>query len=86
MSNLWSGVIDTDNEYVTLASISGVTFEADKTYTLQIKGSCTLCESTAQPTSGGFHIDRLMPIQYTAGTGDLYVKNDSYYCEINIAE
>ena len=39
MSNLWSGVINTNNEYVTLASISGVTFEDDKTYTLQIKGS-----------------------------------------------
>ena len=86
MSNLWKGQINTNNEYQKLETISGLSFENDKTYTIQIVGSCTLCESESLPTEGGFLIDNKSPIQYTAGTGDLYVKNDSYYCEINIAE
>lgn len=85
MSNLWYGSIQTDGEYVTLSSISGVTFTSGTTYTLQVKGKCYLCEKSAKPTSGGFLITEEMPIQYAAGSDDLYVRNVSDSCLINIA-
>lgn len=86
MANLWYGSIKTDGDYATLASISGVTFTADKTYTIQVKGKCYLCEKSSKPTSGGFLVTEGMPVQYTAGTGSLYVKNISDFCTINIAD
>lgn len=86
MSNLWSGVIDTHNEYIKFSEISGVTFEEGKTYIIQINGSCTLIESSALPTDGGFLVNTLIPVAYTKGSGDLYVKGESYFCTLNLAE
>ena len=86
MSNLWSGVIDTQNEYIKFSEISGVTFEEGKTYIIQINGSCTLIESSVLPTDGGFLVNTLIPVAYTKGAGDLYVKGESYFCTLNLAE
>ena len=86
MANIWYGSIKTDGEYVTLASISSKTFTASKTYTIQVKGKCYLIEASSKPTSGGFLVTEGMPVQYTKGTGDLYVRNVSEFCTINIAE
>lgn len=85
MANLWYGTIQTDGEYETLSSISGQTFTEGTTYTIQVKGECFLCESSSKPTSGGFLISDGRPVQYTAGTGDLYVKDVSVSCTLNIA-
>lgn len=86
MANLWYGSIHTDGDYETLASISNQTFTNGTTYTLQVKGKCYLCESASKPTSGGFLISGEMPVQYTASTNALYVKDVSESCTINIAE
>ena len=86
MSNLWSGAIDTHNEYIKFSEISGVTFEDGKTYVIQINGSCTLIESLTTPTDGGFLVNTLLPVKYTKGDGDLYVKGESYLCTLNVAE
>lgn len=86
MSNLWKGQINTNNEYQKLETISGLTFDSDKTYTVQVRGACTICESSEVPTEGGFVIRTEEPFQYVKDEGDFYVKNDSYFCEINIAE
>lgn len=86
MSNLWSGAIDTHNEYIKFSEISGVTFENGKTYVIQINGSCTLIESLTTPTDGGFLVNTLLPVKYTKGDGDLYVKGESYLCTLNVAE
>lgn len=85
MSNLWSGAIDTHNEYIKFSEISGVTFENGKTYVIQINGSCTLIESLTTPTDGGFLVNTLLPVKYTKGDGDLYVKGESYLCTLNVA-
>lgn len=87
MANLWNGEIKTFGEYKKLATISGVSFVDDKTYTIQVQGACTLCESATTPSTGGFLISNLTPIQYKKRSGyDLYVKDESYDCTLNIAE
>ena len=86
MANLWYGSINTGGDYATLASISGQTFTNGTTYTIQVKGKCYLCEKSSKPTSGGFLVTEGMPVQYTASTDSLYVKNISDSCLINIAD
>lgn len=86
MSNLWSGSIKTDGDYETLESIASISLTTDTTYTIQVVGKCYLCESSTTPTKGGFLVDHTMPVQYTKGTGTLYVRNLSTPCTINIAE
>lgn len=86
MSNLWKGQINTNNEYQKLETISDIELVADSVYTIQIVGSCMLCESSEKPSSGGFLIDTKHPVQYKKSSdADLWVKNESYMCELNIA-
>ena len=89
MTNLAHVGVNTNGEYQSLATLSSVTFEQGKTYVLQVMHPCRLCESASTPTAGGFYINSSQPIQYTAGSGDLYVQTEVGFkgsCIINIAE
>lgn len=71
MANLWTGNVDTQGEYSNLATISGLTFTSDTTYTIQSYiGSYFLREGE---TGRGFLLDPHEKVQYTAGVDDLYI-------------
>lgn len=83
MTNLYTGTIDTNGQYQTLASKTGLTFENDKKYVIQIQNAAWLREGT---TGEGFLINCPLPIQYTKGTDDLYIKTyNTRECVVNIA-
>lgn len=84
MTNLYTGVINTNGEYKTLSNETGLTFESDKTYVIQIQNQAWLREGA---TGDGFLINRPLPIQYTKGTDDLYIKTyNTRECVVNIAD
>lgn len=84
MANLWTGTVDFDG-YKTITELSGITFEADTTYTIQVNGAAILREGEA---GEGFIINTDTPFQYTAGVDDLYIakEGDNHTIRINIAE
>lgn len=83
MANLYTGTINTNGEYKKLASETGITFESDKKYVIQIQNQAWLREGA---TGEGFLINRPLPIQYTKGTDDLYIKTyNTRECVVNIA-
>lgn len=84
MTNLYTGTIDTEGQYQTLGSLTGLTFESNKKYVIQIQNQAWLREGA---TGDGFLINRPLPIQYTKGTDDLYIKTyNTRECVVNIAD
>lgn len=82
MANLYTGKVDTEGQYQTLASLTGLTFEDGAKYVIQIQNSAWIREGI---TGDGFYVNNLNPITYTAGENTLYIKTSSY-CLVNIAE
>lgn len=70
MANLWSGRIDTNNDYVDLGELAGVTFQADTTYFFQAVDTCTICISESKPTSGGFTIYSGPLVRFEVNSGE----------------
>lgn len=83
MANLYTGKIDTEGQYKSLASETGVTFVADTKYVIQIQNQAMLREGE---TGEGFLINSPWPIQYTKGEDDLYIKTNNFACIVNIAD
>lgn len=92
MANLGKFDIDTNGEWVKLEEIVETTFSADEVYSLQVsKGELVqFCEKDDTPDSDeGFEYygNQLSQIKYTVESGaDLYVKNLSNNCKINISK
>lgn len=81
MANLFTGVIETNGEYVTLAEATDLTFTEGNKYSIQIQNMAHLREGTV---GEGMLVDSLVPITYTATSDDLYIESNS--CVVNIAE
>lgn len=83
MANLWSGSINAQ-DYTTLESLSGITFEQGSTYLIQAYNDMYFRDGTE---GVGFLVhagDK--PFEYICGTEDLYVKcANSANSLINIA-
>ena len=79
MANLGTWVVDTQGEYEKISEITGIEFEAGKTYTMQVVYNAYIREGEE---GEGFDVGS-KPFQYTAGSEDLYIKGK---CRINIAE
>ena len=67
----FTGLVDTNGEWVTVSSVSGVTFTSENTYTLQANNSCYLKVADAE-----FTVLPAQVIQFKAGNDDLYIKTD----------
>lgn len=83
MANLYTGSIQTNGDYVTLASATSLTFTEGNKYSIQIQNPAYLREGT---TGKGFFVNSDVPITYTATSDDLYIKTDFQSCIVNIAE
>lgn len=70
MANLYTGTLNFKG-YKTVTELTGVTFEADTTYTIQIQGGAYIREGQ---NGEGFLIPDESPFQYTASVDDLYIK------------
>lgn len=81
MANLFTGVIETNGDYVTLAEATDLTFTEGNKYSIQIQNMAYLREGTV---GEGMLVNSLVPITYTATSDDLYIKSNS--CVVNIAE
>lgn len=83
MANLYSGSIDTNNTYKTLAEVTDLTFTEGTKYVIQIQNPAYIREGS---TGKGFLIDSNNPFEYTAGDDDLYIKTEFRQCIVNIAD
>lgn len=84
MTNLYTGVINTNGEYKTLSNETGLTFESDKTYVIQIQNQAYVREGL---TGEGFLINSDRPFIYNCASDDLYIKTyNTRECVVNIAD
>lgn len=81
MTNLFTGNVDTNNLYESLATTSGVIFTSGSKYIIQIANPAYLREGD---TGKGFLVNTDFPIQYTAGEDILYIRTPRP-CYVNIA-
>lgn len=77
MANLYSGS-SSFSGYKTLAQLTGLTFTANKTYTIQIVPSCPYFYLREGTEGDGFICISTNPFTYTYdGENDLYIKYES---------
>lgn len=81
MSNLWSGNIATEGQYVSLAEKSGLSFSSGTKYTIQCQNPTWVREGEI---GRGFFVSDDKPFDYTAGNDTLFIKTD--YAFVNIAD
>lgn len=92
MANLGKFDIDTNGEWVKLEEIAETTFSANEEYSLQVnKGELVqICEKSTTPEADEgleYFGNQQSQIKYTVESGaDLYVKNLTNNCKINIAK
>lgn len=84
MANLGTFTINTNGEFATLASETELTFTADTIYTIQILQNAAFLREGS--VGDGFKITSPAPIQYKAGSDDLYIRTGSAGCIVNIAD
>ena len=86
--------VNTQDAYKQLDTEMGVSFENDKSYTIQLlftypspSDFARVIESSSLPTSGGFRINTDKPFVYTKQEGsNLYIKTVNDGVCINISE
>lgn len=83
MSNLYTGTIQTNGEYVNLAELTGITFTEGTTYAIQLQNMAWLREGT---DGKGFLFNRDKGYSWTCKGDDLYIRTESQSVVINIAE
>lgn len=83
MSNLYTGEINTQGEYVNLAQIAGITFTQDTTYAFQIQNAAWLREGTE---GKGFLFNKDKGYNWTCKGDDLYIRTTLSPAIVNIAE
>lgn len=76
----FTGEINTNGEFVTVESLTSISFTGGNTYTMQIKNWAELKILDAI----FFLSDE--KFQYTAGTEDLYIRTKGFNCELTILE
>lgn len=81
MTTSFTGKIETNGEYETVSSLSGVTFTSGKSYSIQIQNLAYLKIADAE-----FAIYTDEPFTYTASSDDLYIKTDYASCVLTILE
>ena len=73
MANLWTGKINTENQYQDLATLTELTFDSGSAYIIQglDGGAYFLREGEV---GQGFYVEEKEKVQYIAGADDLYIK------------
>lgn len=86
-ANSFTGFIDTNSTFVTVASVTvGVSgsnftgFTTDKTYTIQVQNTAELKVSDAEFTL------KNQFMQFKQGADDLYIKTTTLPCKLTILE
>ena len=81
MAQSFTGRIQTEGEYVTVSSLTDITFASSTTYTMQIQNTAYIKVGDAE-----FCVSN-EKFQYTTTTDDLYIKTESFQgCILTILE
>lgn len=80
MATSFTGQIQTNGEFVSVATETGVTFTSGKTYSMQIQNGAYLKLSDAI-----FQVNNSI-FTYKAGTADLKIKTNYNACVLTILE
>ena len=84
MANLWTGMIDTNDEYVKLETASEQTFVDKTVYTIQIQNTAWIREGE---DGEGFIITSNKPFTMTYDENeDIYIKTGFQSCIVNISD
>ena len=88
MSNIaYKKSIRTNNEYVDLAEVMGITFTLNSKYQIQLLNSAMVMIADEKPKEGGFFIFDNKPFGYKHLGNKLWIKSiENKPIEINIAE
>ena len=79
MATSYTGTINAE-DWVTVSSLTGVTFTSGKTYNIQVQKQCQFKVGNA--IFDAFNRD----VIYTQGTDDLYIKTGGTACRLTILE
>ena len=83
MANLGTFEINTNNEYVNLETLTGLTFTNGTSYTIQIQNTAFIREGT---TGDGFIISDTKPFVLKYQGDDVYIRTPFFFpCTVNIA-
>ena len=87
MANVGSGKITGTGDYINLETELSLSLTEGSTYSIQIQGAATFCESDTKPTSGGVYWRTLKPFGYKKESAYLWIKiNEGETVSINISE
>ena len=72
MSNIYDGVVNTENEYVGIESKLSISLTADHQYSFQLQGgNCIISKSN----EGGIVLVDSIPFNFTKGSGEtIYIR------------
>ena len=82
MANLWTGSIDTDGDYESLATVTEQTLTSGTTYTIQVQNAAYIREGS---DGDGFLVSNRV-FTLTWGDDAFYIKTLSSNCIINISD
>lgn len=87
MANIGSGKITGTGDYINLETELSLSLTEGSTYSIQIQGAATFCESKTKPTSGGVFWKILKPFGYEKESAYLWAKiNTGDVVYINVSE
>jgi len=74
-------LINTKGEYVTISSLTGITFTANKKYLIE-----TNALTHVKVLDAEVEVYDQKPYQYCAGSNDIYIKTDFCGCKLTVLE
>lgn len=77
----FTGLINTKDEFVTVESLTNLTFTVGKTYLIQ-----TNAITYVKVADAIIEVYDQKPYQFIAGTDDLYIKTDFCGCKLTVYE
>ena len=79
-ANSYTGFINTNRLYETIASVASFSFTSGKKYVIQVRGSAEIKIANAE-----FEV-RNEKFEYDAGDDTIYIKTDGVGCTLTILE
>ena len=88
MANIGSGKIVGTDDYINIETELSLSLSEDVTYSVQIQGKATFCESATKPSNNeGFYWNSLKPFGYKKESAYLWIKvNKDSSVFVNVAE
>lgn len=88
MTQIASGTIVGNDEYINLETELSLSLTADKQYTIQIQKGASVCEKITKPNNDeGYYWDSLQPFGYTKESDNLWIRvNKGKSVHVNVGD